>query len=211
MLFESLETRRFLSVTLSSGTPSIVTVTQSSNGKVEVAAKGGSKSHLNVSVLERGGSLRVVEEETGATWDVTAATGVSIVGTKKNDNIYYDGDSIGAVITGSDGIDQITVADNGTGSSSVDAGKGDDSISLLIGNHTTILGGDGNDAIYLNTDTSNANIATATSVVDAGAGNDNITTYEGDNTINGGAGKDTLIDVGGALTNNTTSNIEIFA
>jgi len=187
------------------------TVTQDSLGRVTISTKGGTKCDQNVSVLERNGTLQVVEEETLATWDVTGATAVTITGTKHNDTIYYDGNTIGASITGADGIDSITVADNGTGSSKVDAGKGDDSLTLLIGNHTTILGGDGNDSIYLNTDTSNANIATATSIVDAGGGNDTITTYAGHNTINGGAGKDTLIDSSGGLATNTTTNVEVFA
>ena len=75
MFCESLETRRFLTVTLQPGTPpQFVAVTQDGNGTVHVTSTGGgSKAVMNVAVSEDKGTVDVTEITTGATWIVTNA------------------------------------------------------------------------------------------------------------------------------------------
>lgn len=98
--------------------------------------------------------------------------------------------------------DFITVADTGTGASLIDGEGGDDTVTLLVGNttglSTYIAGGDGNDAIYLNTGVGVYNVAASKSYVQAEKGDDTITTYSGYNAIYGGQGKDIVIDLGGS-------------
>jgi len=214
MFCEMLETRRFLTVTLqppvaggssgdppATGAPQYVTVTQSGSGTVHIQTTGGSKAVMNVAVSEDNGTLVVTEIQTGATWDVTNANpakGINIVGSKNDDTIFYTGNSIGAKIQAGSGNDSIVVADTGTGtgntlatgSSNIDAGKGDDSVNLLVGNHTTVGGGDGNDTLFINSGSGIYDVDTGDAIVNGGGGNDVIIIYDGSATVNGGGGSD---------------------
>ena len=155
---------------------------------------------MGVAVLEVNGTLVVTEISTGATWDVTGATSIDINGTALTDDIFYTGNSLGAKIVSGGGNDSITVADTDSGTSNIDAGGGDDSVNLLIGNNTFISGGAGNDTIFLNSGGGVYDVDNGESIVDAGQGADTIVIYAGTNIVAGGAGNDTAIVLGGANT-----------
>ena len=109
------------------------------------------------------------------------------------------------------GADFITVTDAGTGSSVVDGDGGDDDITTIAGNmtggRTTVYGGDGSDHIYINSDNGvNYTTAVARTAIFAEGGKDTITVYDGQNTIDGGGGKDILITSVDAV--NVVINVE---
>jgi hypothetical protein len=94
------------------------------------------------------------------------------------------------------GNDQITVDDEGTGSTTVDGDRGADVLTIIKGNNTQVFGGDGNDQIFLDTSAE----PDSTIVASGENGNDTFTTYGGHNTIHGGAGNDIVFDLGGVNT-----------
>src|SRR3954454_11695442 len=142
MMIETLESRRLLaaSVGFAGG---VVTVTAT--------------SAETINVVENTGGVHV---EAGANqYNFAGATAVHINGSSKNDVIFYTGNTIGAVINGNDGNDNISVDDEGTGSSTANGGKGNDSITIIHGNNTNAIGGDGDDQFYVNTDGSSTSSA----------------------------------------------------
>lgn len=108
-----------------------------------------------------------------------------------------------------DGNDAITVADEGCGTTIVDGNGGDDAITIMIGNSTKVYGGDGNDAIYLNTGVGVYDLTNSKTIVYAEDGADIITTYAGKNYIYGGDGKDTVLDFGGHNIINSATVVSI--
>jgi Ca2+-binding RTX toxin-like protein len=194
MFIESLESRRMLaaatSVTFAAG---VVTITV------------GTKPDF-INVVENNGVVHV-ELNNGQTQnDYGPATAVKIIGSSKPDTLYYTGNTIGANIQGNGGNDNISVDDEGTGSSIVDGGNGADNITVIHGNHTVVTGGTGNDLIYVNTDGSSSSSV----VVDGGAGNDTVTDYGGSATLQGGSGSDTQIDASGGTALISSSGFETF-
>jgi len=80
------------------------------------------------------------------------------------------------------------------GGSTVDAGGGNDTIVLLAANHTRASGGDGADVIQVNSAAigGGVNLSSAVAEIFGDKGNDTIYLFDGQNTVDGGAGKDTL-------------------
>jgi len=171
MMIESLESRRLLTTTVSF-----------SAGVVSVTAN----KEETINVVENNGAVHVEIGNNAQSYDFVGATAVKIntATSSKKDTIWYTGNSIGASITGGNGPDNISVDDEGTGSSSVHGGGNNDAITVQNGNNTSVAGDDGNDLIYVYGGTSN---------IDAGKGNDTVTLYGGSGTANGGNGTDTLI------------------
>ena len=91
------------------------------------------------------------------------------------------------------GDDQITVTDEGIGSSTIDGDKGNDVLTVIRGNNTQVYGGDGNDQIFLNSGGDD----TGSAVAHGQKGDDVFTVYAGQNTVQGGGGKDTVLELGG--------------
>jgi hypothetical protein len=218
-MFESLEQRRMLAVAVSA-TSGVLTINGDKNVNLINVIEVGQNVHVETSNLPNG---------TITAQDFTGITTININGGAGNDVIFYDGDTVGATIhgdnagkngnggsTGGSGLshsdnagrkgdDQITVTDDGSAGSAVFGDRGNDVLTIVVGNNTSVSGGDGNDQIYLNTGLDPLDLAHGNTFTDAGDGNDVITTYGGVNNILGGKGKDTLIDLGGT---NTYSGIE---
>jgi 3-phytase len=182
MMMEKLEYRKFLAAVSVGVNGGVMTVT------------GGSKAD-NITVTEFGGNVTVFNGVTGATFIASGIHAISINGKGGNDQIFYTGDSVGAVIHGDSGNDSLTVDDEGTGSSNAIGDSGDDSIVVLHGNQTSVAGSDGNDTIYLNTA-----FTGGSTVASGGAGNDVITIYDGTNNVTGDNGNDVFITFGGINT-----------
>jgi len=81
------------------------------------------------------------------------------------------------------------------GHSVVDGGAGNDNIVLMAANHTRASGGDGADVIHVNSAAigGSVDLSSAVAEIFGDKGNDTIYLFDGENTVNGGAGKDTLI------------------
>ena len=182
-MLENLEDRRMLAsgstVTLVAG---VLTVT------------GGTSADY-ISVSEDGGNVRVSYYDTAGNFhDGTAAgdnfsgvTAINIDGGKKDDTIFYSGNTIGAKVNGgASGADSITITDAGTGSSTVHGGNKADSILVLDGNNTQVFGDDDNDLIEI-TDGGGSD-------VDGGKGDDYIKVVIANQTnVVGGSGNDTIL------------------
>jgi len=218
-MFESLEQRRMLAVAVSV-TSGVLTINGDKNANVINVIEVGHNVHVETSTLP-GGPI--------TSQDLTVITKININGGAGNDVIFYDSDTVGATIHGDNagkngnggssggsglsnsdgngrkGDDQITVTDDGSASSIIYGDRGDDVLTVVVGNSTTVSGGDGADQISLNTGLDPLDLVHGKTFTDAGDGNDTITTYGGMNTILGGKGKDTLIDLGGT---NTFSDLE---
>jgi Ca2+-binding RTX toxin-like protein len=159
-----------------------------------------------INVVENAGSVHVETGNATNQYDFVGVTAININGSSKADTIFYGGNSIGANINGNDGNDNISVDDEGTGSSTANGNGGADSITVVHGNNTIVNGNEGNDQIYANTDGS----STSSTIVDAGGGADNVTVYGGTLFANGGAGKDTLFDASGGTAVISSANFETF-
>jgi Ca2+-binding RTX toxin-like protein len=221
-VIESLESRRMLAANTS------ISVTQSGT-ELKVIGSGIAD---RISVSENAGAVVVQTSHPGGpitTQTFGGITAIKISGNGGGDEIFYDGNSVGADIHGdasginsggskggsggtgggsdgghggnSKGGDQITVTDSGTGRSTVDGDGGQDVISLINGNKTVIYGGEGDDQVFVNT----AGNVAAEALVYTEQGKDTVTVYAGTNTLDGGQGKDLLIELGG---NNTYTNFE---
>lgn len=189
MMIESLEDRRLMATTVAFV-----------GGVVFVTAN----SAATINVVENSGAVHV--DADANSYDFAGATAVNVNGSNKNDLIFYTGNTIGAVVNGNDGNDNISVDDEGTGSSAANGGKGNDSITVIHGNNTNVNAGDGDDQVYVNTDGS----STSSAIVDLGGGKDSVTTYGGSLAANGGAGKDTLIDASGGTAIIASTGFEVF-
>jgi len=227
-MLESLEQRRMLAVAVSA-TSGVLTINGDKGANVINVIEVGHTVHVETSTLPGGAITQQ---------DFTGITKININGGDGNDQIFYDGDTVGATIHGDganaaspgnkggsknhggssggsgggkngsgngNGDDQITVTDDGTASSIIYGDKGNDVLTVAVGNNTTVFGNEGNDLIYLNTALDPSDLVHGKTFTDAGDGNDVITAYGGVNNILGGKGNDTLIDLGGT---NTYSGIE---
>jgi len=204
-MIESLESRRLLAVSVSVAA-GVLTV-------------DGDKDKNFISVRENAGNVHV-ETSTLPGGVITAAdfvgiTQIKINGGKNSDEIFYQGNTIGADIHGDvnnggtgKNKDNITVTDEGTGSSVVDGDNGDDTIEIVVGNNTTVFGGGGKDNIYLNTGGGIYNTAAANTIVFGESGDDIITIYDGNNTVNGGDGNDTVLVLDGTPGANVFVSVE---
>src|SRR5437868_3400412 len=138
-MLETLESRRMLSSSVSaSQSGSTVNVTGGSDGSV-------------INVVETNGNVLVENVATGQAATFTGITKININAQAKNDTVFYTGNTVGAKISTGGGNDLISIDDRGTGSSYATGDGGDDVLDVLLGNHTTVVGGGGNDQIRLNT------------------------------------------------------------
>ena len=202
-MFENLEPRRLFAATLTVSPAGVLTV--NGNGANDIISVREDQGAVHVEYVDAANNF--------VSTDLTAINAININGGGGADSLSYTGNSIGAVIHGdnqtggsqggakNDGVsgkgdggagsDTISVSDDGTGSYSISGDNGDDSLTVLHGNNTLLLGGSGNDFIYVNSAGSGGSV-----MVDGESGSDTITIYSGVNTVNGGNGKDTvLIDV----------------
>jgi hypothetical protein len=200
MHFESMESRRMLSAAGYTFSKGVLTVS------------GGSKADA-ITVVENNGSVHLELTDSAHNIfrqvDFNGVSAIKINGGAQSDRIRFTGNSIGAVIHGNGGSDDISAGDYGSGSSQVFGDNGDDGITILQGNHTNVSGGSGNDTIFLNTDNNSLTIDSATVNVDAGKGNDTIVLYDGQATVQGGGGTDTLNVQTSAGAAATTSGVEV--
>jgi len=203
MFFESLESRQLLSaavMTFSDG----MKITQSGSGSVTIKAGSGkgnsSSAGMNISVVENNitqtnggpsigsGSFLIHDNTTGEEMVMSVKPGksIKIQGGKGDDTIFFDGASTGADIQSGDGNDNITVLDEGTASSKIDAGNGDDTIAIVYSRNAEIKTGNGDDTVLINT---SANPDTGTGGYDYDASNIKVQGQGGSDTAIVYAGK----------------------
>lgn len=190
-MFESLETRKLLSGTVNAS---------QSGGALSVT--GGSGDTI-INVLENAGNVKVENVAAGTSQVFAGVTSIKITGQAKNDTIFYTGNTIGAVINGNGGDDFIVVSDTGTGSTYASGDGGSDDIVIQYANNTTIVGDGGSDQLYVQ-----ASVGVGETWIYGLGGSDIITVEAGINHIDGGGGKDILIDVSGGVAVNIVNSVE---
>jgi len=202
-MFEKLETRRLFalpSATLSSGNLVIKGGSQADTISVgeNTSTPGANPSTVHVELTEAAHNFYV-------TYDFVGVKGITINAGGGADTIFHTGDRIHPSILGSGGNDSISVTDTGMASSYVDAGKGNDRVTVILATSnppgttaTSVHGGAGDDTIFVNTDTADSDNSRAS--VWGDGGNDTVTLYNGNTTVTGDGGADTYIIQGG---NNT--------
>jgi Ca2+-binding RTX toxin-like protein len=200
MLFETLEPRQYMtSATFADG---MYAVLSSARLTINLSTNGS-----NIAVVEDLGRVSINNIGTGESYAFNFANKIKILGNKKADQVVYQGNTVGAEIYGRAGNDTLTVTDLGTASSAVYGGDGADTMELVYSTHATVSGDAGNDIIKINTGIG-YNFSLAKINVLGGGGNDNIYVYNGAPTVNGGTGTDILHDLSLGLATITKSGIE---
>lgn len=194
-MFENLESRRLLAAAL----------TASQTGGV-LTVHGGSDAHV-INIFERtdsaDGTVTVEDVNAGTSQTFTGVTLVDFNGQAGTDTVFMSGRSVKYDANGNGGSDFLVISDLGTASSRISGDGGDDDITILAANNTTVIGDGGGDKVYVH-----ASVGTGETWIYGLGGADIITTYAGINHIDGGGGKDTLIDLGGV---NIVTNVETTA
>ena len=221
-MFEFLEVRRLLAVQVSA-TGGVLVINGDKHANIINVIENNGAVHVETSTLPKGTitqrdftGITAIKINGGGDDDVifydgnsvgadihgdNAATGAghnkggSHGGRPSNGRNGHGGSSGGTGGEGK-GDDQITVTDNGTGTSTLDGDKGDDVLTVVRGNNTVVHGGDGQDQIFLQTSGDD----TGSAIAFGEKGNDTFTVYAGTNTIDGGQGKDVVIELGGTNT-----------
>lgn len=158
-------------------------------------AAGSTGHKLNITNF-KSGSLTLNDAKLGNdSADETAvdATTVTVTGTDSNDDITISKGKVKDVSTGK-GADKVTIS-SGANVATLSTGEGADTINISGGTVGTIDAGDGDDKITLSSSS-----GTKVDTIDAGAGNDTIEVQSGASvtTINLGAGDDTITLKSGA-------------
>ena len=194
-MIESLETRRLLASGL----------TSSQAGGV-VSVSGGSDGHT-VNIFERtdspNGTVTVEDVNAGTSTTYSGVTKVDFQGQSGTDTVFLSGRTVAYDAHGNGGDDFLVISDMGTASSKLSGDGGDDDMTILAANNTTIIGDGGGDHLYVE-----ASVGTGETWIYGLGGNDIITVEAGINHIDGGGGKDTLIDVSGGTAVNILISVE---
>lgn len=169
-------------------------------------AAGSTGHKLNITNF-KSGSLTLDDTKLGnASSDESAvdATTVTVTGTDSNDTITITKGKIKDVSTGK-GADTVTISSSAN-VATLSTGEGADTINISGGTVGTIDAGDGDDKITLSSSS-----GTKVDTIDAGAGNDTITVESGASatTINLGAGDDTITLKSGAGISGSGNGITI--
>src|SRR5688572_19394515 len=133
MIVESLEGRRLFAASSVEAfqDPATGIVTVNNAFRVTIVDQGdGTIMVKDTTIPDNLRTRRVIE---GATF-FTGVTGVVVNGTAGDDVIQYNGLTVGATIFGGAGNDIIILSDNGSASSLVHAGEGDDTVGVGTGN-----------------------------------------------------------------------------
>ena len=218
MFFESLENRRLLAFT--------AITAAFSNGTLTIT---GSATGSNLTIAEDQSTPgKVLVQDMGMNQEMTYLGVKALNVTFKNaDNTLYvtPNNTMKCTIKGGTRQDYIRVDEEGTGTANIDAGPGNDLVSLIRANNDTVNGNKGDDSLYINrgiqTDWWGAADQTAVrahyhsqkATLLGGDGNDQIGVYEGSSiTVDGGGGTNTLIDYsatyGGSATYASKKNIQ---
>jgi hypothetical protein len=120
---------------------------------------------------------------------------------KGNDTIFFSGKSAAADISTGDGADSVTILDRANVSSEVNAGSGNDQISVVFSRRARIFTGSGDDVVSLQTaaavDPTLYDFGSARVNVDAGSGHDTFIAYAGEANVYGTHGDDVFLDNSG--------------
>ena len=180
-MFQTLETRRLLS--------NSVTVSRYGD---ELTVKGGDNGSV-IRVIETNRNV-TVESSGTQIFSGSSIKKIKILGKGGPDQIFYQGNSVGACIDGDGGRDEITVADTGSAGSVVTGGEGADDLIVLDANCTWIFGEGGADNLYVSDSVSiHKNI-----FLFGMSGADFFNVAGGTNFIVGGTGMDTVVTNGTA-------------
>jgi hypothetical protein len=181
-MFETFESRRLLS--------SGVTVSQSGSS---LEVKGGADGSV-IRVNENAGTV-VVEDSGTVIGTFAGISAIKITGQAKNDQLFYRGNTVGAVMSGGGGDDQLTVEDNGAVGSHVSGDGGADDINIHDANNTTVVGDGGNDIL-----TVHSSVVVGRNVHLYGmGGSDFFFIHGGTNYVYGGGGTDYILQTGGVI------------
>jgi len=95
------------------------------NGSGTLSIHGGNTDN-NLTIIENLGHVQITDNTDSSTANFNGVTAVSIMGNVGHDTVLYKNNSVGATINGDSGDDYLIVADEGTGSSDVEGGAGND-------------------------------------------------------------------------------------
>lgn len=197
-MIESLETRRLLAAGL----------TSSQVGGV-VSVNGGSDAHV-INIFERtdapAGTVTVEDVNAGTSTTYSGVTKVDFHGQAGTDTVFMSGSTVAYNAKGNGGNDFLVISDLGTASSKISGDGGDDDLTILAANNTTIIGEGGGDKLYVE-----ASVGSGETWIYGLGGSDIITVEAGINHIDGGGGKDILIDVSGGTAVNILTSVETVA
>jgi Ca2+-binding RTX toxin-like protein len=168
-----------------------------SNGHLILTGSSGADQLV---IVENQGTVVVRDNGLGKERTYTKVTKLTVKVNGGNDRVDFTGNSVGALIYGGDGRDQLVVSDTGTGSSTLCGGNSNDDIQVLFANKTIACGDAGHDQIVVQ-----ASVAAGRTYLYGGSEHDTFTTYGGKNYIDGGSGCDRVIAFSGT---NTCKSIE---
>lgn len=171
--FESLESRRLLSASVTS------------NGTLKVVGEEDAANTINVAYNSTTSQYDVTFNGETSSFDADSVRRLRISGGDEADTITVDGSvKVRASINGNDGDDVLTAGSKRT---AINGGAGNDTITGSA-KSDTLRGGDGDDSI---------DSGAGDDRVSGGDGNDVITAGAGDNEVAGGAGDDTITSLDG--------------
>ncbi|HRK32855.1 MAG TPA: calcium-binding protein [Tepidisphaeraceae bacterium] len=185
-VFESLETRRLLSVSVTS------------NGMLKVVGEAESANTIYVAYNDATAMYDVTLNGTTQSFDAASVRRLRISGGDEADTISVANSvKVRVQINGNDGDDILSA---GSKRSAINGGEGND---LITGSakSDTLRGGNGNDTINAGAGDDQVNGGDGDDVLNAGAGDnevfggdgaDTITALDGDDLIVGGDGKDSI-------------------
>jgi hypothetical protein len=214
-MFESLESRRLLSVSVTFADGSKVV---QGGGGLNVTS--GSSGDSNLAIVENLNGVsgdHNIDVFNNNTFEHAYFSGVygtiHYSGGSRTDRVVINMTTLNADVSGGEGDDVITIRNtSANGGDKVDAGGGNDRIILVASASSTLNGGGGDDIFDINTGSIAHTVLFdyegSNTVINGGGGNDIFNIYDGNAKINGAGGDDILIDWSAGSATYTTKNVE---
>jgi hypothetical protein len=162
-MFETLESRRLLSVAMSSGSLVGVSASQGNDGTLIVSTDN---TYRRVDIIEAGtrgdpgliasfgpGAVQVSDESGNyVIFNGVSNNPIKATTGSNGGEVHFNGNLHNADINGSGGDDDIVVTDEGAGGTEVHCGGGRNTVQIVFSHHATVHDGGGRNDIYINTD-----------------------------------------------------------
>jgi Ca2+-binding RTX toxin-like protein len=194
-MFEILESRRLMSVSATFTDGAVALTNDSETGGLLIS--GGSAGSV-MQVTEDSGNVKIFDVNSSGVIEMAefnSITSIKINLGSGNDALRYDGNTIGASISGNDGDDLIAIYDHGAASSTVSGGAGNDELIAIYSSQAVLNGGAGNDTFRVNSGSGIVleDFSSSDITVNGGSGDDLVWLYDGTVEYNGGSGVDALL------------------